>query len=189
MSLDWEKKSSHSEVITSFYLDLLKQAQLTPKEISHLCIDVGPGSFTGIRVGLSFVKALSYSFNIPTVEFNSLGLIAYQCRQNGKVLVTLPAVKDHFYAAGYECSEGSMNEFLAPCSLNQTELKAWMEKADHVIDGSDKKFRPRARTMIDLLRRKSGQIEFVSWKDISPLYLRRSEAEEKLDSGLLKPIY
>lgn len=189
LSVEWEKKSSHSEVITSHYLALLKKAALTSKEISNLCIDVGPGSFTGIRVGLSFAKTLAYSFSIPTACFSSLEVIAFQSRLKGKVLVTLPAVKDHAYAGGFEHNNGQWTEFLTPLSLSLAELKSWTQKSDHVIDGSDRAFRPKARTLFEYLRRSSSETSYVSWKDISPLYLRRSEAEEKLDRGLLKPIY
>ena len=57
----WLKKAMHSEVATVKLQELLTASQTTLKDLTHLTVNVGPGSFTGLRVGLSLVKTLAYS--------------------------------------------------------------------------------------------------------------------------------
>ncbi len=71
-----EQKYSHSEVITVFFQEALKEAKVTLNQLQLIICGVGPGSFTGIRVSANFVKSLSFSLNIPLVAVSSLESLA-----------------------------------------------------------------------------------------------------------------
>lgn len=185
----WEKMASHSEVITSNFQQLQAEARFTAKDLTHLAIDIGPGSFTGIRVGLSFVKTLAYCFDLPTACLNSFEIVASKPKFSGKVLFVLSAVRGHSYVCGYDFSTKEPSVTLPPCSRNDKEISELTLRFDHVVTLNEPDLRPRSEEMALLLGLKTRMFNFVSWKDINPLYLRRSEAEEKLEAGLLKPIY
>ena len=64
-SRKWEKERSHSEVITSEFSKILEIANAKISDIAKIHCVVGPGSFTGVRVGVSFCKTLAYSQSLP----------------------------------------------------------------------------------------------------------------------------
>src|SRR4051812_41009503 len=77
-SQSWDKKSSHSEIITQELTAALQEARLTLDELTHFAVDVGPGSFTGIRVGLNLIRTLGYALEKEIRAFSSLEVLAFQ---------------------------------------------------------------------------------------------------------------
>lgn len=185
----WEKKSSHSEVITEEFLKLLRSSGGSLENLNKIVIDVGPGSFTGIRVGLSFVSSLSYSKNIPITALNSLEVMAFRANVTGKVFVSIPAIKGHFYAAAFEKKSNSIQTLLDPTSLPSKELEECKENYLHYINSDLSHSSLKSSDLADFYQALPRTFTEDSWKSIKPLYLRRSEAEEKLSTGLLKPVY
>jgi len=67
-----EENYSHAENITLFIEDVLKQAEISIKEIHAVSVSSGPGSYTGLRIGVSTAKGLCYPLNIPLISVDSL---------------------------------------------------------------------------------------------------------------------
>jgi tRNA threonylcarbamoyladenosine biosynthesis protein TsaB len=65
-------KASHAEVILSLVEAVLRDAVVSPRDLSGLAVSIGPGSFTGLRIGLSTVKGLAYGLDIPVVGVSTL---------------------------------------------------------------------------------------------------------------------
>lgn len=72
----------HSELLTSFIENTLHKNHLTPKDLSAISVASGPGSYTGLRIGVSSAKGLCYALNIPLIAINSLFSIASWVKQN-----------------------------------------------------------------------------------------------------------
>lgn len=68
---------THSETLIPLIEELLNNANTTLKDIQLIACDIGPGSFTGIRIGISTVKAFAESLNIPIIPVTSLEALAY----------------------------------------------------------------------------------------------------------------
>ena len=66
---------SHSENIGRITLDLLERNNLVVSDLSAIVVDVGPGSYTGLRIGVSFAKGLAFAHNIPIISISSLELM------------------------------------------------------------------------------------------------------------------
>lgn len=184
----WQKKSSHSEVITAEMLSALKSAGLELSDVTHLVVDVGPGSFTGIRVGLNLVRSLAYSLDLPTKTFTSLEVFAYQSLSPGeKAVVAIPAVQNFFYVAAYARQNDGVTLISPAQSLERSDIEKLCEttKCDKLLFPNEE---PKSETLVHLLASGFKNSKFLSWKEVLPLYIRRSEAEEKLRKGLLKPI-
>ena len=68
---------NHSKVLGIFAKDILNNAKNDNKTIDAIAISCGPGSYTGLRIGVSFAKGLCYGLNVPLIAINTLKLMAY----------------------------------------------------------------------------------------------------------------
>lgn len=64
----WEAGRELSKTLSSRYEELLKKAGIESSDLSGICVFVGPGSFTGLRIGLSFANGLAFALSIPVFE-------------------------------------------------------------------------------------------------------------------------
>lgn len=109
------EKNVHSEKIISLIDDVLKGND----SFDRIAISIGPGSFTGLRVGLSTAKGLSYASKkpiipVPTLKALSYNLILYEKVKNVYVLPLLDARRDEFYWGLYKISGNDIIEIISP---------------------------------------------------------------------------
>jgi tRNA threonylcarbamoyladenosine biosynthesis protein TsaB len=71
----WEAGRELSATLMSRYEETLKKQKISQKEISGICVFVGPGSFTGLRIGISFANGLAYAMGVPIYETKKRGNI------------------------------------------------------------------------------------------------------------------
>lgn len=69
------KSKSHSSLITIFIEEVLKKSLIKKRNLSAIAVSLGPGSYTGLRIGLSVAKGLSYALNIPLIGINTLEIL------------------------------------------------------------------------------------------------------------------
>ena len=70
----------HIEVLPDIFKKLLKESQISLKNVSAIAVSNGPGSFTGLRIGLGFAKGLSYSHNLPIIPVPTFLSLAYSLK-------------------------------------------------------------------------------------------------------------
>ncbi len=94
----------HSRVLLRLVDGVLKDEGLEPRDIDVLAVGVGPGSFTGVRVGVTFAKTLAVVLGIPLVRVSSLAALAASQpeRKDHIVAAVLDALKGQVYAACYD---------------------------------------------------------------------------------------
>jgi tRNA threonylcarbamoyladenosine biosynthesis protein TsaB len=93
-------KTNHAEIILPLIEAVLRAAGLSLRDLSGLAVSIGPGSFTGLRIGLSTVKGLAYGLDIPIVGVSTLfGSAARVENFNGLICSILDARKKEVYAA------------------------------------------------------------------------------------------
>lgn len=188
----WDKKATHSECATLETQRLLSENGIDFKKLTHLSINIGPGSFTGIRVGLNLIRTLAYSLSIPVCAFNTLQLLAFKNSEEGEsILVATKAVQNFFYVAGYSATATGPTTKLNPISLTLPEIKALAGAYTKVLiegESDGLKSTTTALDQVELLIKWPKLVRFFDWTQIKPLYIRASEAEEKLRRGLLKPL-
>lgn len=105
----------HSTVLMGKIEEVFARAHLSAGECDFFAAVVGPGSFTGIRIGISTVKGLCFACGKPALSVTSFDCIAYD--RKGKTLALSDAGRNEFYACGYENGEIC----LAPCVLSRAE--------------------------------------------------------------------
>ena len=102
---------THSEGLMPQLEQLLTRTKITKNEIDLLAVSMGPGSFTGLRIGLASAEAMAYSWHKPICGVNTLKALAYNLPIDGYVLSpVLDAQKGNFYQAIYEWQQGTLIE-------------------------------------------------------------------------------
>lgn len=142
---------AHARVILRHIRNLLQEAGLERNQLNAIGVGIGPGSYTGLRVGVSTAKGLARALHIPLYGAKSLGALAYPLRQHltkqhltedkldkDKILVGMDARREHFYAACYQSytltSDSSSEICSSVRSLGDIEKKtsAELEQAHNV---------------------------------------------------------
>jgi tRNA threonylcarbamoyladenosine biosynthesis protein TsaB len=119
-------KSTHSERLMTEIDHVLQQSGLSAHEIDIIGVAIGPGSFTGLRIGLSTAKGFSYSTGKPIVSVPTLEAFAWNfpyCRH--PVCIMLDARKGEVYAALFQWAENGFAKLMSEVSVNAEKL---MEK-------------------------------------------------------------
>lgn len=188
----WDKKATHSEIATEKLQELFKMSGKGFSDLTALVINAGPGSFTGLRVGVNLIRTIAYTLNLPVMMLGSLSVLAFGQGETGeKVLVAIKAIQNFYYAAGYEILNDRAVEILSPQSLDLVQLNSLSSAYTKVlIEGQTEDFTTgiMAGHLIEDAVQAKGAMRLFSWNDVNPLYIRASEAEEKMRKGLLKPL-
>lgn len=104
---------------------LLKSAGLTLNDIDVFGIAIGPGLFTGIRVGLSTLKGLLFTGKKPVAAVVTLKALAYKYIHSKSEMLIFPLIdarRDEVYLAGYNLSGQKIDEILPPCLIHINDL-------------------------------------------------------------------
>lgn len=211
-SVDWLSEKNHSEALARETEKLLKTHNISFGEIDAYAMSVGPGSFTGVRVALNFIKGLAYAFQKPIYSVNSLLLLAAPALAHDQSVICLQAAfRNLIYTAAYFPPRPKIDstpvEFISPSALTPENInlkyKTQMSSSFLVLglaysqfqsdfDPAFSRFFTRNSSFLDYPHAKSFEYIFSqfasaqktsSWNDTLPLYIRASEAEEKLKNN------
>lgn len=159
----------HSVTLLPEIENLLCENNISLSEIDVYCAVIGPGSFTGIRIGVSTVKALAYANDKKVLSVTSFETIAYN-KPNEKVLALIDAKHDHYYACGFDSGVIS----LPPCYVSKEELKTLSSDYIVIEDGVADKL----NGLISAVKSKIS-LATTDRESIIPLYVKKSQAEEE----------
>ncbi len=117
--------NTHSVKLMPLIRDLFLQTGLSLSDIDLFVCDKGPGSFTGIRIGISTIKAFEDITKKPSLGVSSLTSLTYSSNQEGLICALIDAKHDNVYYSLYELKNGiytQIGEFLADTIFNITEI-------------------------------------------------------------------
>ena len=161
------------------------------KNLSFLALGVGPGRFTGVRVGVSFAKTLSYILHTPIYPVSSLKILAEsQVEQEKPILVLVNAFKNSLYMALYQKKESKLAELIPPSVVLPQDLSkkvqpecvcvgdgyaayeaAWPLDFKKKIQVKENIF-PEVKYFPSLLQREFDSSQLIQWEELKPVYLR-----------------
>lgn len=196
-------KKTHSQKIMVMIEELLSDLELTIHDIDLFAVANGPGSFTGLRIGVAAMKALAHAMNKPIVGVSSLAGMAYNLPYAEHIIVpVMDARANRVYTASYIWDEG-FKELTEPeattieeCVANCGELLDTVFVGDGAVRhmeyikeklGDKAIFAPatamnqRASSIAALALDMAKRGEVSSYADLKPVYLKKSQAEQELE--------
>ena len=194
-------KLTHSQTLMPMVDDVFKKSELTPEDIDLFAVAEGPGSFTGLRIGVTTIKGLAHACDKPVCGVNTLEALAYNLPFCPYIIAPImDARREQVYNAFYKWENGILSEIAAPRAISLDDcLRELLEIGEIVVflgDGvpvfRDKikaalkeqaKFAPqlacsqRAACVAEAAKNK----ETKYYGELSPVYLRKSQAEREAE--------
>jgi len=197
--LNIENQKTHSENLMPLVCELLQSLNTSLSELNLIVCDKGPGSFTGIRIGIATVKAISEVHSIPVIGVSSLDALSYNVAniQDGTYIASLiDARNNQVYSGIYDSNYNLQSEYFADDINN---IYPTFKKYEHIIfvgngaivhenilktlyksdDLSFHKLHAYNLGLCGLKKYKSGSIQTAD--TLLPMYLRKSQAERMKD--------
>ena len=199
-------KLEHSTLIMNIIDQLLKDSNLDISDIDGFVVSKGPGSFTGLRIGMATIKGLSLGSNKPYVSISSLDSLAYSLVNfSGIICPIMDALRESVYTCIYKGKDGNLEKLIDYSALELSELvNILKEKNEPVIFTGDAVLKHKeyllenipyakfAPNHLSLVRASSlGELGIKlllnnEYDDInsSPFYLKKPQAQRELEKRL-----
>lgn len=130
-------RTTHSEMIMKMIDTLLDISKVDRKKIEKIAVGIGPGSFTGIRIGVAVAKGLAYSLDIPIVGVNELEILASNYSGDGKIISMIDARKERVFYGIYKRENGKLKDLdIKGADSLEEVLKGEDEKVVCIGDGA-----------------------------------------------------
>ena len=169
----------HSTVLVPMIGELLKKARLKLKDVDVIAVGVGPGSFTGLRVGIATAKILGYVLKKKIVGVSSLEALArtVSAGKNIRIAVALDARKGQVYGAMYERIGDRFKMTMKPSLLDEKKFRARCAKAD--VTARENEVSSISGLAEGALSRIRGK-KFIDAFRLEPLYLHPKDCNVTL---------
>ena len=203
-------RSNHVEVLLPLIDSVLRRGGIRITDIAGIAVSIGPGSFTGIRIGLSTAKGLVYGTSVPAIGVSTLQGNAVRAKAfEGFICSILDAGNNELYAALFEKTGSAINrvtqDVLIPATelfqniadvtngrrclflgdgvrLHQDLLKTWI--GGKAATASEDSLPPLATALACIGEQTFGQRDDAAVAQLAPVYLRRPHYELALESLL-----
>lgn len=189
----------HAEQLAPSVRSLVEWTGVRLDELAAIAVDIGPGLFTGLRVGVTTAKVMAQALRIPVVGVPSLDLVAHPVRHSSRLVVAaLDARRREVFHASYRTVPGGLERVteyaVAPPAALVAELEAGGEEVLLVGDGiaahagvfagleraeiaGPEFLAPSVAALVALATSRVEREEFEEPWDVRPLYLRESDAD------------
>ncbi|QED38068.1 tRNA (adenosine(37)-N6)-threonylcarbamoyltransferase complex dimerization subunit type 1 TsaB [Antarcticibacterium arcticum] len=178
---------SHSEKLHHYVSEILQENGLKPADLDAIAISKGPGSYTGLRIGVSAAKGLCFSLDIPLISVATLTALAHKVEEEGIVVPMLDARRMEVYSAVFNAAKEQLEEtsakILEPHSYDELLnagkvyfIGSGVEKFQAICTHPNAVFvqdqLPSAKEMVPLAEAKFQQKEFENVAYFEPFYLK-----------------
>ena len=193
------RRRRHVESLVPAIEFVCDQAGVTLDELGAIAVDVGPGLFSGLRVGVTTAKTLAHALRLPMIGVPSLDLLAFPVRHSSRLIVpVIDARRGELYYAFYRHVPGGV-QCLSGYQVGKpddlvSELMARGEDVLMVGDGvvrygeelgsvvrcelaGSPHLYPSASALVALAHPRALREDFVSPSELEPMYLRKTDAE------------
>ncbi len=193
------KASNHGKEIVSSLETVFNEVKWKPEDIDLIAVSIGPGSYTGLRIGVTCAKTLAYGLGKPVIDVPTLDVLAGNIKDDVKhICPVIDAKRKRVYACIYSRNNSKNKRTTDFLIITPDELKDILPESTLIFgDGvapykeifaqmkvtiiEDEK--PGIAEAVDVARlglERYEQGERCEINELVPLYLRKSEAEEKL---------
>lgn len=190
---DYSNSYSHAERLHIFIEEILKENELQAKDLSAIAVSKGPGSYTGLRIGVSAAKGLCFALDLPLISVPTLKSFALQVKQekDGFIIPLLDARRMEVYSAGFTSENRKVfdtrAEILTPDSFSKylenaavTFIGNGVEKFRNICNHPNATFiedkLPSAAELLILAEEKFQKKKFEDVAYFEPYYLKDFQA-------------
>jgi tRNA threonylcarbamoyladenosine biosynthesis protein TsaB len=198
----FEHGLQHAAMIIPIIDRLCRQQNWSPAEVREVYVSAGPGSFTGLRIGITLAKTLSLATGVKIVAVPSVNVLAENApAETTNLIIVLDAKRDQNFAARFERTSAGLIErepahlddlpsMLSRCPRPVHLLgegipfhrKFIPENDSQIIIAPEESWRARASAVAKLGSEMARRGKFVDPFTLTPIYIRRPEAEEKWEA-------
>jgi tRNA threonylcarbamoyl adenosine modification protein YeaZ len=176
----------HSENLVKILDKILSLSEIRLKDINLLAVNIGPGSFTGLRIGLCFVRFLAKYFRLKIVTTNSFWMLLYEfikkydLNKNCKIVALFPSVKNEFYFCEFEVNNKKEQKMLKYGYVKQSEMNFknvdffLVPKFVKIDIKNSVKLSFSAKQIIQMFLDESSLYKIVSYYQLVPFYVRHT---------------
>jgi tRNA threonylcarbamoyladenosine biosynthesis protein TsaB len=179
---------AHASLTAVFVQEVLAERGLSLNDCDAICVSMGPGSYTGLRVGLSTAKGICFGAKIPLIAINTLAILAQQgkCEQCDLIIPMIDARRMEVYSCIYNNNQERISP-IVPTILDENSYKSQLEsgkvlfigdgcaKFERIISHPNARFisvHPKAEAMSQLAMNKLIKKEFEDVAYFEPFYLK-----------------
>ncbi|MDH3883801.1 MAG: tRNA (adenosine(37)-N6)-threonylcarbamoyltransferase complex dimerization subunit type 1 TsaB [Desulfobacterales bacterium] len=192
------RDQTHSKHLMELIHRGLGMAGISAAELDGLAVTIGPGSFTGLRIGVSTIKGLAHALDKPVVGISSLDALAWQCADRSYLICALlDARKGEVYSATYRYSDdtltpkspenasapgAALQKIKEPCVFIGSGAQLYRRNISTVL-GDLAHFAPKSQNIIRassvafLSMQRFETLDTVAVAELVPHYIRKSDAE------------
>ncbi|MEP2937405.1 MAG: tRNA (adenosine(37)-N6)-threonylcarbamoyltransferase complex dimerization subunit type 1 TsaB [Gilvibacter sp.] len=185
---DFNTSYSHGERLQPYLDQVLQKAGLGYSDLDAIAVSQGPGSYTGLRIGVSAAKGLCFSLDIPLIAIDTLSSLARQVKTSqGTIIAMLDARRMEVYSRVFDSEYNALND-VAPVVLTPESYSAYLEQGTVLFVGnSNEKFKeickhpnakfeafslPSAKELCGLAQAKFDRKAFEDVAYFEPFYLK-----------------
>ncbi len=180
-----ENGYSHAEKLHVFIEEILSENNLTFKDLKAVAVSQGPGSYTGLRIGVSAAKGLCFSLQIPLIAIDTLETLARQLEvDNGTIVPMIDARRMECYTAFFDSKYQKTRDIIS--EIIDTDSYKDINAVIHIIgDGAEK----CKEVLTDSKFIFHDNIVFPSAKDMSASAFDKFQKKETVDVAYFEPFY
>ncbi|WP_431166699.1 tRNA (adenosine(37)-N6)-threonylcarbamoyltransferase complex dimerization subunit type 1 TsaB [Tenacibaculum halocynthiae] len=177
---------SHAEKLHPFIQDVLKEASVSIGEIDAVAVSKGPGSYTGLRIGVSATKGLCFSFDVPLIAIDTLKSLSMNIKiEEGFIVPMIDARRMEVYSAVYDLNYNQVREIRAEIiDENSFEELLRDNKVYFLGDGSEK-----CKNIITHKNAVFIDEKFPSAKEMALLSFEKHKKNDIEDVAYFEPFY
>ena len=176
---------SHAEKLHVFIEELLIETNLKYTDLNAIAVSQGPGSYTGLRIGISAAKGLCYALDIPLIALDTLAVLAAQVRiEEGLIIPMIDARRMEVYSAVFDAHHQKVIETQAEI-INEDSFKDYQENLYLIGDSTEKC--KEVLTNSNFIFKE--EIKYPSSKDMSFLSFEKYKKKDFVNVAYFEPLY
>jgi len=180
-----EQGYSHAEKLHVFIDEIIKEAKISMSDLHAVAVSQGPGSYTGLRIGVSAAKGLCYALDIPLIAVDTLTSLVNQVKQDdGFIVPMIDARRMEVFSAIFNSNKEMIREVQAEI-LTEESFANHSEKIYFIGDSSEKSKPVLSQSNFIFL----DEIVFPSANEMSAISFAKFQNKDFVDVAYFEPYY
>lgn len=183
----WEEKFSHAEKMHSFVLEVMSSTDYELSDLEAVAVSKGPGSYTGLRIGVSTAKGLCYALDRPLISVPTLESLSRQvnCTEDSMIVPLLDARRMEVYSAVFDHDHKQVRETRAEV-IGPESFSEYLERGKVCFLGDGAR---KTREVIQHPNAVFTDLRYPSSREMATLAETRFQRQEFEDLAYFEPYY